>query len=191
MQGQFLSLHIFKGVLHFATRPFCVRILYGFLTLRLFMWKRRCIHAILSVKTGTEAGRFMKKIRMLSAAILAVVVLFCSCGNVLSAERTMEKTELFRKAEIRSAMRVAETHFFANFDGCELLEIRYDEEGTLREQARREERGEKGEVIVLASSFYVEKSDGSLTPGMTYNGWSWELERTIFGTWKIVNAGYA
>ena len=23
MQGQFLSLHIFKGVLHFATRPFC------------------------------------------------------------------------------------------------------------------------------------------------------------------------
>ena len=133
----------------------------------------------------------MKKIRMLSAAILAVVVLFCSCGNVLSAERTMEKTGLFKKAEIRSAMRAAEVHFFVNFDGCELLEIRYDEEGTLREQARREERGEKGDVIVLASSFYVEKSDGSLTPGMTDNGWSWELERTIFGTWKIVNAGYA
>ena len=26
MQGQFLSLHIFKGVLHFATRPFVIKL---------------------------------------------------------------------------------------------------------------------------------------------------------------------
>lgn len=35
------------------------------------------------------------------------------------------------------------------------------------------------------------KSDGSLTPDMTYNGWSWELERTLLGTWKLADAGYA
>lgn len=133
----------------------------------------------------------MKRIRSILAAALAVVLLCCGCGNIRSVERVIDSPELYSKAEIKSAMRVVEGHFFRTFGGSTLLELRYDEEKTQKEMDRHEERGEKTDVIVLTSSFYVEKSDGSLTPDMTYNGWSWELERTLLGTWKLKDAGYA
>ena len=133
----------------------------------------------------------MKRIRKIMAAVLAVVLVCCGCGNIRSAERVIESPEPYSIAAVKSAMRVAEGYFFSNFSGSTLLEIRYDEEKTLKEMERHKERGENENVIVLTSSFYVDKSDGSLTPGTTYNGWSWELERTLLGTWKLSDAGYA
>ncbi len=133
----------------------------------------------------------MKRTWKILTFVLALMLMCCGCGDISSVERIVDDTELYSKAEIRSAMRVVESHFFREFSGCELLEISFDEEKTLKEIERNGEKGENSEVIVLTSSFYVEKSDGSLTPGMTYNGWSWELECTLLGTWKLADAGYA
>ena len=123
--------------------------------------------------------------------VLTVVLLFSGCGgHTLAADRVMGESTLYNKAEITRAMNVVTRKFHSGFRGCVLLELRYDEEKTLREIERRTENGETDEVMVLSSTFYAGRSDGSLTPGMTYEGWTWELTKTGLGSWKLTNYGF-
>ena len=125
------------------------------------------------------------------AMLLTVVLLFSGCGgHTLAVNRIVGESTVYSETEIKSAMNVVTRKFRSGFRGCVLLELRYDEEKTLRETERREEQGETGEILVLSSKFYVGKSDGSLTPGMTYEGWTWELEKTVLGDWKLANYGF-
>ena len=134
----------------------------------------------------------MKKTCTCAAILLVFALLFTGCGgNTRSAERVYGESTLYSRQEIHSAMNVALQKFQLGFTGCTMTEIRYDEERTLREAERRAEKGEKGEVIVLVSTIEVsERHRGSFTPGMTYSGWSWELERSGLGGWKLTNYGF-
>lgn len=124
------------------------------------------------------------------ALVLALSVLLTGCGHTLFADRVTADSALYTRREMQRAMDVVERKFRTNFHGCILLELQYDEEKTLRAEELRAEDGETGEVIVLSSKFYVVRSEGGLTPGMLYEGWSWELERNALGGWTLTNWGY-
>lgn len=135
----------------------------------------------------------MKRWYRFLAAVLVLSLLFCGCsgGRVRAVEKIIPESELYSKSEIESAMSVVTRTFRSGFDGCTMLEIAYDEEKTLKEMERNAENGETGDVMILVSSFKVgEKSDGSLSPNTTYDGWSWELTRSGLGGWKLTNYGY-
>ncbi len=123
--------------------------------------------------------------------VLTVVLLFSGCGgHTLVVNRVVGDSTMYSEREIKSAMSVVTRKFRSGFRGCVLLELRFDEEKTLRETERRAEKGDTGEILVLSSKFYAGKSDGSLTPGMTYEGWTWELEKTGLGGWELTNYGF-
>ena len=135
----------------------------------------------------------MKRWYRFLAMFLALAVLLCGCsgGSTVGVKRIVGKSEIYSETEIESAMSVVIRNFRSGFEGCRLLEIAYDEEKTLKEMERNAENGETGDVMILVSSFKVgAKSDGSLTPNMTYSGWSWELRRSGLGGWRLTNYGY-
>lgn len=134
----------------------------------------------------------MKKCYRFLALFLVIALFFCGCGgNVRSVNRIVGESEVYSESEIKSAMNVVIGKFRSDFDGCTLLELAYDEERTLQEMERNAEDGETGDVMVLISSFKVgDKSDGSWSPNMTYDGWSWELTRSGLGGWKLTNYGF-
>ncbi|MBP3705446.1 MAG: hypothetical protein J6I98_07935 [Clostridia bacterium] len=134
----------------------------------------------------------MKKMSRVLAAVLALVLLITGCGGrVNGVNRIIGDSELYSETEIESAMSVVIRKFRSDFDGCTLLELSYDEEKTAKEQERHMEKGETDKVMVLSSKFYVAEGDGSLSPGTTYEGWTWELTRSGFGGWKLTNYGFA
>ena len=120
----------------------------------------------------------------------AVWLLLPGGGDTGDAQRIFKESSLYTAEEIWAAMDVAERKFKKDFDDCELLQIAYDEEKTLAEQAYRTEKGSMGEVIVLVSDFRVgDHAEPTFSPNQTYENWQWILERND-GRWKLVGYGY-
>ena len=76
----------------------------------------------------------MKKIKVLLSLLLCAALLTaCGGGNISKVGRQMGESEHYSKAEISRAMDQGEDHFRNEFDGCKLLDLRYDEEKTRAE----------------------------------------------------------
>ena len=135
----------------------------------------------------------MKKIKVLLSLVLCLMLLTaCGGGDVRGAGRQMGESARFSRAEIAHAMDQAEDHFRKEFDGCKLLNLRYDEEKTYAEAEEWAAQYGADEAIVLYSDFEVDSSggDGSLNPDSTYRNWKWVLTRNEKGAWELKTWGY-
>ena len=133
----------------------------------------------------------MKKIKVFLSLVLCLVLLTaCGGGDVSEVGRSIGTCELYSVHQIEDAMDEVEKFFQAEFDGCKLLRLSYDEKQTLEEaKGWTEQCG--AEAIVLYSDFSVDEfgGDGSLNPGDTYRNWKWILKQTPVG-WKLETWGY-
>ena len=132
----------------------------------------------------------MKFVRFLALVLSVLLLTACGGGDVRTVARHIGRCEQYSKAQISDAMDEVEKFFHAEFDGCKLLRLSYDEEQTLEEaKGWTEQCG--AEAIVLYSDFSVDESggDGSLNPGDTYRNWKWILKQTKVG-WKLETWGY-
>ena len=142
--------------------------------------------------------------------VIIVLIVFCVSslffynvftdkGVTIKCVTSMTESEIFTEKEIEKAMAAVKTKF-RDFEGCELLELTYDEEFCKREvesymnNGKGSSNGVKTEnVLILKSSFdsVRPKGDRGLTTGITYNGWIWILIRdSENGNWKVDDWGY-
>ena len=135
----------------------------------------------------------MKKIKVFLSLMLCLVLLTaCGGGNISEVGRQMGESAHYSKAEIARAMDRVEDHFRNEFDGCKLLNLRYDEEKTRAEAEEWAAQYGADEAIVLLSDFEVDSSggDGSLNTDSTYRDWKWVLTRNEKGAWELKTWGY-
>ena len=135
----------------------------------------------------------MKKIRVLLSLLLCAALLTaCGGGDISEVGRQMVESERYSKAEISRAMDQVEDHFRNEFDGCKLLDLRYDEEKTRAVAEVWAQQYGADEAIVLYSDFEVDSSggDGSLNPDSTYRNWKWVLIRNRREAWELKTWGY-
>ncbi len=112
---------------------------------------------------------------------------------------TSAHSDRFSPEEIRDAM-VSVIIKFRDFEGCELIDLWYDEEKSNHQIESYMAGGHgsvngvsKDNVIVLYSDFTVDSSggDGSLNPNSTYANWCWILIRDSGeGEWRVDDWGY-
>lgn len=130
--------------------------------------------------------------------ILPVILIFlsllagCAKGDVRKAELLIGESARYAESEIRDAMEVAIAHFKAEFEGCTLLTMEYDEESTANAATEWALNYGAEEAIILLSSFEVDDNggDGSFNPGDTYQNWQWVLVRSGNGDWELKTWGY-
>ena len=132
----------------------------------------------------------MKFVRFLALVLCVMLLTACGGGDVSEVGRQVGEPTLFSEQEVDQAMDEVVKFFRAEFDGCKLLNLRYNEEKTLKEAAAWSEQS-GAEVIVLESDFYVDDSGRSVTlePETTYYNYNWILTRTLFG-WELKTWGY-
>ena len=133
----------------------------------------------------------MKKIKVLLSMVLCLMLLSaCGGGDVSEVGRSIGTCELYSVHQIEDAMDEVEKFFHAEFDGCKLLRLEYDEEKTL-EEAKDWSENYDAEAIVLESDFQVDDSGRTMTlePGETYRNYNWILTKTAFG-WELRTWGY-
>ena len=141
----------------------------------------------------TERCDPVKKIKMLLSLLLCAALLTaCGGGDISEVGRQMGESERYTKAEISRAMDQVEDHFRNEFDGCKLLDLRYDEGKTRAEAEGWAQQYGADEAIVLYSDFEVDSSggDGSLNPDSTYRNWKWVLIRNRREAWELKTWGY-
>lgn len=129
--------------------------------------------------------------KRLIALLLCVLLLTgCGRGDVSSVKRVVGESEMYTEAEIKRAMNKVKGFFAAEFSGCTLTELRYDEE-RVGEWQREWAEDYGAEIIVLLATFDVDETggDGSLNPNSTYTRYQWILSKTLFG-WEIRDWGY-
>lgn len=115
----------------------------------------------------------------------------CSGGNVAHVDMQIGESEIYEDAEIRQAMDIVKIYFSAEFAGCELTELWYDEQASQEEAEEWAEQYDAEQAIVLFSNFKVDESggDGSLEPNATYSNWNWILVRDGWN-WNLKTWGY-
>lgn len=130
------------------------------------------------------------KVCLLFAMILTISGCDSKTEDVIIADFN---SNLYTQADYLSAVETVKTNFSKTVDGSKrtLREISYaGDEKTLAEQEYILSYGDYDEGIVLATTFDVGKSAGSLEPNSTYTGWQWFLGRKNGESWKIVMQGY-
>lgn len=132
----------------------------------------------------------MKKI---ISALMCIAMLFglCACGNIVNVKSQNVNSKVYTQQEIDEAANVVKKYFFTYFGGCNLQELYYAGDDSLSLNQDFAERNNADQVIVLNSSFYVEKAHkhDSLSEGSTYH-WHWILVRKNGGSWVNVSHGY-
>lgn len=137
----------------------------------------------------------MSKRMILGAFFCVISTLTCACGKGGKIENTakiLSESEFYSEEEINEAMNQVMDYFEAEFEGCTLTQLEYEEELSLSQAPEWEKQYDADEVIVLTSSFDVDSSggDGSFNPNSTYDGWQWILARTQDSAWEIKTYGY-
>ncbi len=143
---------------------------------------------------------------MKSKSILAVIIVVVICtvsiimivlgnkGNTSDVNRVVGYSALYGDELINNAFDVIEKKFVNEFEGCTLIELRYDDEVENRfADAIQEYYENKQELIVVISSFRTDANggDGSFSPNETYENWQWHLIRTADKkSWEIISWGY-
>ena len=135
----------------------------------------------------------MKRIcNFLTVLLIVLLLTACGGGDVSEVGRQIKEGGAYNRMEIARAMNEVEGYFEAEFDGCKLLSLCYDEEKTGAEAAEWAAQYGTEEAIVLLSDFEVGSSggDGSLNPDSTYRNWKWILTRDGKGEWELRTWGY-
>ena len=146
-----------------------------------------------------------KSLVVISSIVFAFLLIACGQKDkesTIEPEKeplVTQETTRFTNDEIDAAMECVREEF-KNFEGCKLTDLWYDEKESMAitesymQYGRGSTNGVAEEnIIVLISNFDVDKSggDGSLTPGTTYDNWSWTLIRDDkAGQWKVDDYGY-
>lgn len=144
----------------------------------------------------------MKKLSHIFFAAIAVCLLFSACNQsnkTKDAEIEIEDSVKFSKEEISQAMDSVKKKF-ADFEGCTLVQLWYDEaksdafiEGYMISGRGSINGISKENVVVLLSTFDVDSSGGKngFNPDSTYTDWNWILIRDgNTEKWKIDDWGY-
>lgn len=125
-----------------------------------------------------------------------IMLFFCACGELEIEEGVqinIEQSSLYDNSEIQSAIDVVIDYFDANFEGCTLTDISYEEELCMKEKDKWTYQYEEDEAIILTSTFDVDKNggDGSFNPNTTYSDWLWILTRSDSDEeWTLQTWGY-
>lgn len=136
------------------------------------------------------------KVNVLVLSVILSVLLF-ACGELKIEEGVqinIESSSLYTKSEIQSAIDICVDYFNANFEGCVLTEISYNDEFCIKEKDKWVVQYEADEAIVLTSTFVVDENggDGSFNPNDTYTDWQWILTRSNSdeAEWVLQTWGY-
>lgn len=131
----------------------------------------------------------MKRMKILVCVLLCAVLLTACGGKTSNAWRDgMDLSEVYTVEEIGHAMDVVEDYFRAEFAGCELMNLRYDESAVdLMEQSHLAERYGADEAIVLLTDFSTSHwvREAGLQPDDCYINWKWVLTRDGDGPWQV------
>jgi len=131
----------------------------------------------------------MKKTLVL---LMALMLLLTGCGraNVENAEYVVGESAVYSETDITTAMDRAKAFFKAEFEGCSLIELSYEEDAAANEEWADSYGYE--EAIVLSSVFSVDEEGSStnLEPD-TYEHFSWVLGRNAKGPWQLLTLGFA
>ena len=127
--------------------------------------------------------------------LVTVLVLTGNKGNVSNVNRVVGYSALYGDNLINEACRVVEQKFADEFEGCTLIELRYDEEveNSFAEEIEKYHKENNQELIVLLSTFNTDEKggDGGFNPNDTYTNWQWHLVRTADKkSWEIISWGY-
>lgn len=100
-------------------------------------------------------------------------------------------SDTYTDEEIQAAADVITQHFQANFPGCTMTSLSYED--ALSAYSAPEWAAQYGadQAIVFQSSFTVEDpgQDSTLNPNSTYPNWQWILVRSDGGSWTIGTYG--
>ena len=144
----------------------------------------------------------MKKV-LIAFIIIGVCFGFAACGQAGGKTGNVEviigdSVRFDREEIVRAADSVIKE--FADFKGCELTQLWYDEaisdftiDGYVESGSGSVNGVGKENVIVLLSNFDVDSSggDGSFNPNSTYTDWNWIVIRDSENEdWYIKDWGY-
>ena len=137
----------------------------------------------------------MKKAVIITASLILLLLSLTACNNsgtIANCERSISASELYTEAEINSIMDIIADYFKAEFEGCELKELVYDEEYSDKWSDGWAQQYDADRAIVFTSSFYVSPTggDGSLNQDSTYKNWGWILTQTDNENWVLRTWGY-
>ena len=129
--------------------------------------------------------------RVMIVFLIAILLVVGCGGNVSSVKRQIGESDIYSQADVEMAMDVVVAHFSENFEGCELIDLWYEEEFSAEQAEEWAAQYEAEQAIVLLSNFKVDGSggDGSLNPNSTYTDWMWILVRDE-GDWELKTWGY-
>lgn len=129
---------------------------------------------------------------ILLAAVLGYNSIFHP-GTTSSCRTSINKsTDYFSEKEIKSAMSAVKRQF-VSFEGCNLVELYYDEDKYPKDLLEEEAKYYKcSKVIVLLSSFDTnENCEGCFEEYKTYSNWQWiVVKESAHSNWTVKDCGY-
>ncbi len=145
----------------------------------------------------------MKK-KSIAAVIIAVLVIGITVialimldnkGNTSNVNRIVGYSALYDEELINKAFDVIEKKFAAEFQGCTLTELRYDDEveNKFANEIMEYNTENNQELIIVLSTFDTDTKGGagSFNPNDTYTNWQWHLVRTEDKkSWEVITLGY-
>lgn len=140
----------------------------------------------------------MKKLLALLLTLICTVgMVGCNNAEKESADtvnRVIGYSAIYSEELIGEAFNVVEKAFPAEFEGCVLTELRYDDEveNEFASEIERYAKENNQELIVILSTFRTgdNSENGSLNPDDNYTEWEWRLVRTADKkSWEIISQG--
>ncbi len=113
--------------------------------------------------------------------------------RIWSVYQISKRSTKFSDEEIDAAITSVKKKFAAEFKGCELINLWYDEAESDKRIPSYLYGALRDNAIILLSDFYVQPNggDGSLEPDYTYNNWMWILIRDDRSSkWRVDDWGY-
>jgi len=115
-------------------------------------------------------------------------------GDVGHVERDYGASDLYSKAEIKSAMDAVTNHFRLSYGGCTLTDLWYEETLETDDQCRGwATQYDAEDAILIHSAFDVNRGEGPFQmyePDSTGNQVMWILVRDDDnGKWRVVGGG--
>ena len=137
----------------------------------------------------------MKKAIVITASLILLLLSLTACntsGTTKNCERNISESALYSEEEINEIMDIVADYFKAEFEGCELKELVYDEEFSNAQSDGWAKQYDSDRAIVFESDFYVSSTggDGSLNQDYTYKNWQWILTQSEGEEWVLRTWGY-
>ena len=137
----------------------------------------------------------MKKAITITVSLILLLLSLTACntsGEIKNCERSISESALYTEDEINEIMDIVADYFKAEFEGCSLLTLTYDEGYSNEWSADWAQQYEADRAIVFLSDFYVSPTgdNGCLNTDVTYKKWGWILTQTDNENWVLRTWGY-